>query len=97
MPKADGTLTKSEFATVAGKLTGFWGGLKPPCRVCGSTQFYIHPELIGNRSDTASAMAPHTRLPTVAVYCGNCGLVDHHAARVLGIKVLQVGETPADD
>lgn len=97
MPKADGTLTSEEFGTAATKLLEVWGGMRSPCRVCGSSQFFIHPALLANRSDTVSTMAPHTRFPTVAVYCGNCGLVDHYSARALGINVLQVGETPADD
>lgn len=95
MPLKDGTLTDEEFGMVAGKLVKFWSANpdgRPPCPSCGSREFFIHPALLGNRSDTVSISAQHTRMPTVAVYCKKCGHVTHHVARLLGIDVLQVGE-----
>jgi predicted nucleic-acid-binding Zn-ribbon protein len=99
MPEIDGTLKDEEFSKVVLKLREFWSkddmGSRPPCRTCGSDHFFIHPALLGNRSDTVSMMSAHTRFPCVAVYCGNCGLVDMYSARILGIEVLQVSQ-PGD-
>lgn len=93
MPKPDGTLTDEEFNRVVVKLFDLWDNSpskgRPPCPSCGSEEFYIHPALFGNRSDTLSPMESHTRLPSVVVYCKNCGHVTEHVARVLGIEVLQ--------
>lgn len=93
MPLADGTLTNEEFGLVSVKLYSFWNKTHngpPPCTTCGSKEFFIHPALLGNRSDTLSPLSNHTRLPTVAKYCKNCGHLTEYAARMLGINVLTV-------
>ena len=89
MPLPNGTLTEDEFEKVAQQLLKHWGGQRKPCRSCGSDRYFIHPELFGNRSDTVTIGSPHTRLPTVGVYCAQCGLLDHYVARVLGVEVNQ--------
>ena len=96
MPMVDGSLTTDEMSMVTGKLHQMWDriGGRPNCRSCGSALWYIHPTLIGNRSDTLSVLDRHTRLPTVAVYCRDCGQVEHHAAWVLGIQVLLPAPAP---
>lgn len=93
MPLVDGTLTDSEFLLVKTKLfelskLNTEGYSK--CPTCGSSDFYIHPALFGNRSDTLSALSPHTRLPTVAKYCKNCGHLTEYVARIFGINVITV-------
>lgn len=90
MPFSDGTLTELEFSSARDRLTLLWSrvGGRQPCRSCGSPHYYIHPALLGNRSDTLSPYEAHTRFPTVAVYCADCGLTEHYAARILGIQVL---------
>jgi len=96
MPLPDGTLTDMEFEHVQNRLLELWGAHegKPPCRSCGHQSYYIHPSLIGNRSDTLGVQEPHTRLPTIGVYCGQCGLLDQYSARMLGIQVLLPPITP---
>lgn len=92
MPLADGTLTDDEFTNATVKLFKLWeknGGV-PACPSCGSKGFFIHPSLLGNRSDTLSPLAPHTRFPTLVKYCKECGHVTEYAARILGIDVLTV-------
>jgi predicted nucleic-acid-binding Zn-ribbon protein len=96
MPLPDGTLTDEEFRLVVQKLLNFWekgghGREKPKCPSCGERDFFIHPALFGNRSDTLSPIERHTRLPTVAVYCKECGHLTEYVARVLGIEVLGSG------
>jgi ribosomal protein L37E len=99
MPLPDGTLTDDEFARAVFKLHELWtaNGGREPCRSCGEPSFFIHPALIGNRSDTLSPAEAHTRQPTVMVYCKRCGLADHHVAAVLGIEALKAHtDKPAD-
>jgi ribosomal protein L37E len=92
MPLPDGTMTEDEFRLVATKLLTFWGanGGRKPCRSCGDDAFLIHPALLANASDTVSFGGPHTRMPTVMVYCRQCGYAEHYVARVLGIEALKV-------
>jgi|GEM_PF-6940703 len=95
MPLPDGTLTEEEFRTVVLKLTEIFKASNgsPKCPTCGSLEFFIHPAILGNRSDTVSVMANHTRLPTVAKYCKNCGHLTEYVASYLGVTV----RTVADD
>lgn len=90
MPLPDGNLTEEEFNLVSLRLHQLWqgNGGKKPCPQCGNHHYYIHPALLGNRSDTLSPMQAHTRMPTVLVYCRECGYADHYIARQLGIEVL---------
>jgi len=93
MPHPDGTLTDDEFTAVAKKLTDLWANNPngpPKCPTCGAYEFFIHPSLLGNRSDTVSIMSSHTRLPTVAKYCKKCGHLTEYVAKNLGITVLTV-------
>lgn len=95
MPHPDGTLTDSEFNAVLSKLYNSWiplHGGPPPCPTCGSRDFFIHPALLGNRSDTLSPLESHTRIPTVGKYCKNCGHLTEYVARVLGVTVRSVEE-----
>jgi len=96
MPLSDGTLTALEFEMVNEKLALFWGkvGGRPPCRACGSNRYYIHPALLGNRSDTLTPTEYHTRFPAVGVYCADCGHMEQHVAWVLGLLPLQVPPPP---
>lgn len=96
MPLQDGTLTETEFQLVSDKLHTLWdaNGGRPHCRSCGSDKYYIHPTLIANRSDTVSVGEPHTRMPSVLVYCANCGQAEFHIAWVLGIQPLTVPIPP---
>ncbi len=97
MPLADGTLTDIEYEHFKNRLIALWNanGGRKPCRSCGSEGYYFHPSLIGNRSDTLSVGEPHTRLPTVGVYCSQCGLLDQYAARIIGIQVLLPSPPPS--
>jgi hypothetical protein len=94
MPHTDGTLTDDEFGLVTSRLFECWKPIHngpPPCPSCGSKEFFIHPALLGNRSDTLSPLDSHTRLPTVGKYCKKCGHLTEYVARVLGVEVLTVG------
>jgi hypothetical protein len=95
MPQKDGTLTDEEFALVQKKIADFYGAKGGRgCRVCGNDEYFIHPSLIGNRSDTVGVLEPHTRQPTVMIYCQTCGLVEHFVAWVLGVETLKPDGTP---
>lgn len=96
MPNIDGALTDAEFQTIALKLHELWGGRRKPCASCGHEKYYIHPSLLGNRSDTLSPLGAHTRLPTVGVYCQKCGSLEQYVARILGIDVLSVNAEASD-
>lgn len=95
MPNTDGSLSDDELAKIVKTLQGFWAinGGKKPCTKCGDERFFIHPALLGNRSDTVNVNDAHTRQPTVMIYCQQCGFADHYVARLLGVTVLmpQVG------
>ena len=90
MPLADGNMTEDEFQMVSTKLATLWNANegRPPCRSCGSIHYYLHPILVGNRSDTIGVLEQHTRLPSVVVYCANCGQAEFHVAWVLGLQPL---------
>ncbi|EPL1361224.1 hypothetical protein [Pseudomonas aeruginosa] len=93
MPHPDGTLKDEEFIAVSRRLYQIWEeahGGPPICPSCGKQDFFIHPALLGNRSDTLSPLSQHTRLPTIAKYCKNCGHMTEYVARMLGIEVLTV-------
>ena len=92
MPMPDGGLTVEEIERAHVRLVTLWAenNGRPPCRSCGSDLYWIHPALIANRSDTVDAQAPHTRQPTLMVYCQRCGLADHYVAWVLGMETLKV-------
>lgn len=92
MPLPDGSLTPEEFESVRDKLAEMYSRLptrqRPACPSCGSIGFYIHPALLGNRSD--SLIATHTRMPTVGTYCKTCGHLTEYVAWVLGVDPLKV-------
>jgi predicted nucleic-acid-binding Zn-ribbon protein len=94
MPLVDGTMTDEEFDFVVKKLNASWQkrGGRPPCGQCASTNYLIHPSLIGNRSDTVAVLAEHTRMPTIAVYCADCGHVEQFSARVVGVSVRKTSD-----
>lgn len=96
MPLADGSLTPAEMQLAVTKLQELWTriGGRPPCRSCGGTTWWMHPSLLENRSDAYAFGSPFTRMPTVAVYCKECGQVEHHVSWVLGIQPVQANSPP---
>ena len=94
MPLPDGTLTDDEFRQVVFKLNEIFkeSGGPPVCPTCGTLDFFIHPAILGNRSDTVSVMARHTRLPTVGKYCKKCGHLTEYVASYLGVTVRTVAD-----
>ena len=99
MPKADGTLTETEYLATVDRLRELWdanGGHKP-CPSCGNRSFYYHPSLLGNPSDTVRPDRAHTRVPTFLVYCQKCGYAESYVASRLGIKTLDVSDPFRDE
>lgn len=88
MPAPDGTLSDIEVATARFRLEQFFAGIggRRPCPTCGTKEYYVIPQLNGNRSDTPSPNDPHFRYPAVMVSCVNCGYLEQYIAGNLGIS-----------
>lgn len=99
MPFLDGRLSEIEVRLADSNLQLFWlqNGGRKPCPTCGSEQYYIIPQLNGNRSDALNPSDPHFRFPTIMVTCQKCGYLDQYLATALGVNWLTVPTPPPVD
>jgi len=99
MPDEKGLLSQEEIQTVTKKFTELEKarGSDIVCEVCSNTQWMSGSSLIGLKSDIKNPLLAHTRLPSIAFVCSNCGNVKLFAAGFMGIAPFVASEEEGDE